>query len=196
MAALDDLDRRLRAFGATRVKLEALYGGGTLARRDLERVYEGLFVASVTSFEDFFEERFFEVILKPGARKPGVMPRAEFKSAPVLREFVLGGRQYVNWLPFPRTEERAHIYLRGGRPFDVVTGTEKRQMKNWMTIRHAIAHTGREARRKFEADILAGVPLPPRERTPAGFLRSHLRPGTTRFESIVNQMLAIGSKVC
>jgi hypothetical protein len=195
VAALDSLDRRLRALGATRVKLERLYDRGLLARRDLERVYEGLYVASVTAFEDFLEARFFELVLKPEARTSRVIPRADFKSAAVLREFVLGDRPYVNWLPFTRTEARANVHLRGARPFDAVTQTDKRQMKDWMTIRHAIAHTSREARRKLEAEILSGVPLPPRERTPAGFLRSTLRPGVTRYENIVRQMLAIGSKL-
>jgi hypothetical protein len=45
----------------------------------------------------------------------------DFRSARVLREFVLGGRSYVNWLPYPRTEDRAKVYLvppenRGCRP--------------------------------------------------------------------------------
>lgn len=195
-AALDDLDRRLKSFGGTRVKLEKLYAGKQLARRDLERVYEGLYVASVTSFEDFLEARFFEVMMKAAERKADVIPRADFKSQAVLREFVLGGRRFVNWLPYGRTEERAAVYLRGGRPFDVASGTEKRQMKDWMTIRNAIAHTSREARRKFDADILSGLQLLPQERTPAGFLRSTLTIGTTRYENITNQMLTIGAKFC
>lgn len=193
MAALEEFGRRQRALGATRGKLERLYAQGVLARRDLERVYEGLYVASVTSFEDYLEARFFEVMLASPA-PTGVHPRAEFKSAAVLRDFVLGGQPFVNWLPFKRTEQRAQVYLRGARPFHSVTTTEKRQMKDWMTIRHAIAHTSREARYRFEVGVLAGVPLPPRERSPAGYLRSVPRPGTTRFEAIANQMLAMASK--
>lgn len=196
MSALDDLDRRLRALGATRAKLERLHARDLIARRDLERVYEGLYVASMTSFEDFLEARFFEIVLNPSARQAGVVPRADFRSTTVLRAFILGDRPYANWLPFWRTENRANVYLRGGRPFDLATATDKRQMQDWMTTRHAIAHTSREARRRFERDVLAGVPLPPRERTPAGYLRSPLRAGTTRFENITREMVAIGSKFC
>lgn len=196
MSALDDLERRLRALRSTRNKLETLYAGGLLARRDIERVYEGLYVGCMTSFEDFFESRFFELVLKPESRTSQVIPRADFRSSAILRGFVLGDRSFVNWLPFSRTADRAKVYLRGSRPFDSITSSEKRQMTMWMVIRHAIAHTSLEARRQFENQVLAGVPLPPRERTPAGYLRSSVRPGTTRFENISNQMLAIGSKLC
>ncbi|MFN8204569.1 MAG: hypothetical protein U0S48_18590 [Solirubrobacteraceae bacterium] len=148
----------------------------------------------MTAFEDYLEAAFFEVMLAaPSAA--GVVRRAEFRSAKVLREFVLNGRPYVNWLPYGRTEERAKIYLRGSRPFHIPTKTDKRQMDDWMVIRHAIAHTSREARRRFERRVLAGVPLPPRERTPAGYLRSTLRPGQTRFENITATMGAIAAKL-
>jgi hypothetical protein len=195
LAALDDLDKRLRGLGRTRTRLEGLHNKRIIPRRDLERVYEGLYISAVTSFEDFFEALFFELMLKSEARGSRIMPRAQFKSASVLRDFVLGGRKYVNWLPFSWTEKRAHVYLRGGEPFVQLNAFDKRHMNDWMIIRNAIAHTGREARRRFTRDVLAGIPLPPRERTPAGYLRSELRPGTTRFENITSEMLVVGAKL-
>jgi hypothetical protein len=175
--------------------LETLHGSGLIARRDLERVYEGLYVAAMTSFEDFLEAAFFEVMLDAHARPGVIVPRADFRSSRVLREFVLGSQRYVNWLPYRRTEDRAKVYLRGARPFDSPDSTDKRHMADWMIIRHTIAHTSREARRRFEREILSGVPLPPRERTPAGYLRSSPRPGITRFENIMREMLGIASKL-
>jgi len=195
VAALTDLERRLRALESTRGKLETLHTRQMIARRDLERVYDGLYISAVTSFEDFFEARFYQVMLQPAARRPEVVPRTEFKSSAVLREFVLGGRNFVNWLPFERTEQRAKVYLRGGMPFTVVDAGDKRRMKNWMIVRNAIAHTSREAKRRFEREILAGVPLPPRERTPAGYLRSQPRPSASRFQTIVLEMLGIAAKL-
>jgi hypothetical protein len=195
LAALDNLERKLRGLGTTRARLEGLYSKKSVARKDLERLYEGLFMSAMTSFEDFFEAYFFELMLKPTGRGAGTVPRVHFKSSKVLRDFVLGGRRYVNWLPFSWTEERAAIYLRGGEPFRKVDGTDRRQMKEWTILRNAIAHTGREARGRFERELLSGVPLPPRERTPAGYLRSEPRVGTTRFENITREMVGVGAKL-
>jgi hypothetical protein len=195
MRALNDLEKRLRGLGATRTKVELLHAKSLVSRRDVERLYEGLYISAMTSFEDFFEALFFEIMLKPTMRGSSIVPRAEFRSAKVLRDFVLGGQRYVKWLPFKWTEERAAIYLRGGEPFQRVGMSDKQLMADWTVVRNAIAHTGREARRRFERNILAGVPLPPRERTPAGYLRSEPRAGTTRFENITREMVIVAAKL-
>lgn len=124
-----------------------------------------------------------------------IRPRAQFRSRQVLRDFVLGGRPYVNWLPFDRTMARASAFLRGGRPFSAVNATDLRLMQDWMKTRHAIAHTSAHAERVFLRDVVRGIPLPPRQRTPAGFLRSQLRPGVSRFENVLREMEGIARKI-
>lgn len=193
--AFDRLDSRLKELAGTRGKLETLHSQQHMARRDLERVYEGLFVAAITSFEDFLEGRFYELMMKPKQRPAGVKPRVDFKSPGMLEDFVLGGRRYVSWLPYSRTSGRAEVYLRGGRPFDSLSKTETRQMEDWMVIRHAIAHTSQSARTRFQREVIGGLLLLPQERTPAGFLRSTITPGTTRYENISGQMRAVGLKL-
>jgi len=193
--ARDDLSRRLRALLQTRTKVESLHAGGSIARRDVERVYEGLYIAAVTSFEGFLEALFFDVLLNGDRYSGSIHARVEFKSAQVLRAFVLGGRPYVNWLPYDRTNERAAIYLRAGRPFSNANATDKRMMANWMTMRHAIAHTSRHADRTFQRQVVGNLALPPRQRSPAGYLRSQLRPQVTRFENVLREMETIAAKL-
>lgn len=54
---------RLKRLEATRAKLETLYSDRHVARRDVERVYEGLYVAALTGFEDYLEARFYETLM-------------------------------------------------------------------------------------------------------------------------------------
>ena len=193
--AIGQLARRLRALQRTQGKVESLHDAGAIARRDVERVYEGLYISAMTSLEGFLEALFYDVVLNDQNYGADIRPRALFRSRQVLRDFVLEGRPYVNWLPFERTLDRASAFLRGGRPFSAADSTDKRLMKDWMKTRHAIAHTSAHAERVFLRDVVRGIPLPPRQRTPAGFLRSQLRPGVSRFENVLREMEGIARKI-
>lgn len=193
--ATGQLARRLSALQHTQQKIEALHSSGDIARRDVERVYEGLYISAMTALEGFLEALFYDVVLNDQDYGADIRPRARFRSRQVLREFVLAGRPFVSWLPFDRTLARASAFLRGGRPFSAVDNTDKRMMQDWMKTRHAIAHTSAHADRVFLRDVVSGIPLPPRQRTPAGFLRSQLRPGVSRFENVLREMEGIARKM-
>lgn len=195
MDATGQLARRLSALQTTQGKVESLHSSGGIARRDVERVYEGLYIAAITTLEGFLEALFYDVVLNHQDYAADIRPRAQFRSRQVLRDVVLGDRPYVNWLPFDRTLARASTFLRGGRPFSAVNGTDKRLMQDWIKTRHAIAHTSAHADRVFLRDVVRGIPLPPRQRTPAGFLRSQLRPGVSRFENVLREMEGIARKI-
>src|SRR5262245_7763058 len=91
---------RLRTFERARRKLERLYIEGHIARHDAGLFYEGIFLRSVTSFEGLMEDLF--VGLLAGAIIPGkdVRPRVTFRSHAVARDVMLGGRAFVDWLPY------------------------------------------------------------------------------------------------
>lgn len=188
------LKSRLRITEVTRAKIEQLVGAGQMSRPQAERVYEGLFMRAITTLEAFFEELFYLTVLgQSGHSKARCAPRAQFKSRAVLAEFILGGRDYVDWLPYNAVERRASVYLRKGRPFSELSGGQKSRVKLWHVTRNAIAHPGDYAREQFDSKVIAGLTLLPYERTPAGYLRSELRPGFRRFESILSDMRTIGS---
>jgi len=189
-----DLHRRLRALDSTRVRIESLADDGEVGEHDVRRMYEGLFLNAVASFEAFLEEVFVSILVRNKASTPldgKINPKIVVLSHSVAREILIGpGRPYTEWLPYIRTLEKAEIFLTGGRPFSTLPDQLKGQLTRCQLIRNAIAHQSRAAKTRFETGVIAGLPLPPRERTPAGYLRSNhsLSPPLTRFEFLFTQM--------
>ena len=196
--AADALDRRLRRLQRTGTRIEQVAQGGSLVRADLEALYEGLYIGAITNFEQFVADLFSGILLGQViyASRRRVVPRVDVKSSVVLTPLLNAGRPYVDWLPYRLTEERASTYFRGGRPFADVVPVEKQRMERWLWTRNAIAHASPHSNRVFVGQVIAGTPLPPRERTPAGFLRSEIRAGVTRFENVLDEMRGVAATLC
>jgi hypothetical protein len=111
---------------------------------------------------------------------------------------MLGGRAYVDWLPYHHTEKRAEAFFRSGLPFCSLEKNDKKQLEQIIVIRNAVAHQSRAALRKFENEVIGPAPLLPKERTPAGYLRSVFRtaPAQTRYEDIASTCALLARKVC
>lgn len=183
----------------TRAKMEALLAKDVIVRRDIEQVYAGLYLEAITSLEQFIEDLFIGLLVgRIDHVSLGIVPRVSFKSDIVARDVVHGGRQYVDWFPYHLTEERSKAFFRNGLPFTRLESSDKEQIIYFLSIRHAIAHKSRYSQRRFEQRVLGTLPLMPRERTPAGFLRSVFRiaPIQTRYENLVGQMATLALKLC
>jgi len=191
------LGARLRRFERTATKLEREFRKGAFTRTDLEALYEGLFVAAIVEFEKFLERLFMDAVLGKSSYPPSrVATRLDVRSSQVLDSLIRGTRRYVDWLPYSDTEHRAKLYLRGGRPFTDLDSSERNTIDRWLWLRNAIAHASKHSQDVFADHVIAGIPLPPRERTPAGFLRSQIRPDVTRFANILAEMRAVAAKLC
>lgn len=181
---LQNIQSPLLQIDATRKKMDALSKSGHLASRDLDRVYESLYLRVFTVFENYLESYFFALLLNKITPRPrGTVARVDFNSDVIAREIVYTGKSYVDWLPYDKTEGRAKLFFRGGRPFCSLSTVEKQQLTLYSHIRNHIAHRSRHSQEKFET-IPAMTTLSPRERTPAGYLRNVYRvtPEQTRFE--------------
>ena len=196
---LKKLQHSLLGVEHTRQRVESLYALGQLVNRDLEIAYSGLFIRSVTSLEVFIEELFLAVLTgrihhsKYSVKR--LFPKLRSFPASQIKLLLLGDRKYLNWLPYSRTEERANKFLAGSTPFAALTKSDKNSLKKMRYIRHALAHSSSYARDTFERVVVAEVPLPPRERTPVGYLRSSYRasPDVTRFEYHSSELLRIAA---
>lgn len=193
-----EFSARLLKFDRSRAKLERLFLAGKVSRHDVCLFYEGIFLRTVTSFEALVEELFVGLLtgqILPGSR---IHPRVTFRSTAIARDVMLGGRPYVDWLPYRHTEKRASAFFRAGHPFCKLDSAEKASLERMLVIRHAVAHQSRSARKRFEAEVLAGTPLLPSERTPAGFLRSVFRiaPPRTQYEDIAGNCVILARKIC
>jgi len=107
------------------------------------------------------------------------------------------GRPYADWLPFDRTEKRAEMFFRAGRPFTNLDIPKKDTLRKAHLIRNAIAHANRSSIQRFEEDVIGVTPVPPRERYPAGFLRGLLiaAPPQTRYEDYVAPLVNIARDI-
>jgi len=194
----DDFTTRLRRFERSRAKLEQLLIDGHVTRHDVSLFYEGIFLRTVTSFESLIEELFLGLLT--GGIIPGrkIHPRVTFRSVSIARSVMLGGKPYVDWLPYHHTQKRANAFFRGGLPFCGLDNAEVKSLDRILTIRHAVAHQSRAALKKFENEVVGLTPLLPAERTPAGFLRSVFSgtPPKTQYQDIAGTCAILARKIC
>lgn len=181
--ALGKLVLRLQGIERTRKRVEVLLGAKHIGIRDMDAIYAGLFTNAITGFEAFIEELFVNLLIG-NSQYNNSTPRATFKAHAVARDVILGRDQYVEWLPYERTKERAKTFFRGGRPFSMLPALLEEKIKHSSIIRNALVHSSRHARLKFEQKVINSMSLAPKERSPIGFLRSQFRisPSQRRFE--------------
>lgn len=194
------MSRSSRRFGTQIESVErafqrtvSLHSDRRLGVDDCEHIVGGLFVSAVASFEAYLEHVFVELVLRK-SRAAGVAanPRAKFPSGVVLRDHLLDGRSYVDWLPYKeKTVPRAKVYLAEGHPFTSVSNATRGFIKDWHVIRNAIAHRSDHADDAFRKRFVEGQPLLRRERSPSGYLMGVVYDSTTRFENSMLEMKAV-----
>jgi hypothetical protein len=186
----------LRNLDHTRKRMEMLYQNQNIVLRDLHAVYEALFLRAVTSFEVFLEDLFISIVRQRTTYPAGrVSVRMTAISRQAWMDILLQNQDYMTWLPFSRTEQRAKIYLKDGKPFSDLNDGDKSMMKSITTIRNAIAHRGPHALNQFKKTVIASQQLLPLEKSPAGFLRSQVRasPRIIRFELYQGELARIAN---
>lgn len=197
----DRLNRRFRSLELTRAKIEILRNALSLSMRDVELVYEGLFLSAHSAFENFIEDLFVGLLLKGKrsvSRRRNIIPRIQVQSESIAYDLILGNRKkYVDWLPYKNTLEYAEIFFRGGRPFSELDEYQKDHLVKCLFVRNAIAHKSKYSLRKFEEEVIGNTPLVHREKTPSGYLRGIFRttPPQTRYENMIAQLSQIAAKL-
>ena len=189
----------LRYIEPTRTKMETFMSKGIIVRRDIEQIYKGLYLEAFCSFERFIEDLFIGLLVGRLAHtSPQVIPRVTFKSDIIARDVVLGGKRYVDWLPYDHMAERARAFFRNGLPFTSLQSYDVQTIAQICYMRNALTHRSSYAKKIFERKVIGTIPIAPRERNPEGFLRSKFRiaPAQTRYESIIIEMANIATKLC
>ncbi len=189
---------RLRTFERARRKLERLHTAGHVTRHDVTLFYEGIFLRTVTTFEGLMEDLFVGLLAGGITPSKNCHPRVTFQSHAVARDVMLGGRAFVDWLPYNFTDKRAAAFFRGGYPFANLAKVDIKLLDRIILVRNAVAHQSRAARRKFEEEVIDTAPVLPVERTPGGYLRTVFRvaPDQTRYEEMANTCAMLARKIC
>jgi hypothetical protein len=173
--------------------MERLYAQSMVAKRDVEHIYGALFLGAFASLEGMLEDLFLKLLTGRVRVPRSVRSKVTFRSDMVARGVVFGDRKYVDWTPYDRTLKRAETLFYGGRPFSKLDPNEIGVIKMVCTIRNAVAHQSGHARKQFDKEVISQLTLPPRERTPTGFLRSihSSAPDVTRYEQLIGDLTSI-----
>ena len=190
----------LRYLDMTRKKMETLYLKRIVVKRDIEQVYLGLFMDTLTSFEQLIEELFVGLLSRRFVVQQAIIvPLMIFKNTKAIRPVIYGGRQYVDWLPYHRTETLAGVYFEGGGPFTNLDKNNKKSIEQCSIVRNAIAHKSKHAKNRFERVVLAQhAHLMTPEKKPAGYLRGEIQdnPVRTRYEYLAAELESVSWKLC
>ena len=194
---IEEFRRSLDRLDRIRAKMENLHSEGRISLTELHSVYEALFLRMVISFEVFLEKLFFS-IMKGTATFPKkrVSLRMTVTSPQALKEILHQNKSYIQWIPYGNTEDRAKLYLNGGRPFTEITDGDRSTIKTITVIRNAVAHGSEHATAEFKRTVIGGRLLLPSEKRPAGFLRSRANPAQRRFEIYAIQLSQIACSLC
>ena len=184
---------RLRVLEKTRAKMETLYAQSLVGKRDVEHIYGAIFIGAYTAFESMLEDLFLKLLTSSVKASRSVKSKATFNSAAAARSIVFGGKNYLDWIPYDKTLERAEQFFYSGQPFTKLSSHEKGRIKTVCLIRNAIAHSSSHARKQFDVSVVSTLTLQPRERTPNGLLRSlhSTTPNVTRYEQLVGDLTSI-----
>ena len=174
-----------RALGLERylAKIENLRGRNLVSIKDTERAYIGAFLEYYSHLENSIE-KLFVGLLRGALRSSNksVRARVSVKSSTVASHIVIGDRRYVDWLPYHRyTIPRARAFFSGGRPFTELDKYDIGALDAFMVIRNALVHHSAHASRRFIREFVDGRNLPPKQQTPAGYLRGAHTVGLTRM---------------
>lgn len=192
---------RNRAIQADRFlrRLEALSLQGGVSQLDIRRAYAGTYLEFYASVERSIEELFLSLLM--GRRYCDSSPcrrLVDIRSDAVARRVMTGGdRSYADWLPYKKYSlKRAKAFFSSGGPFAALAPTDIKALDGSQIIRNALAHQSKPALRAFHEKFIEGKHLPPREQSPAGYLRGWHTIGQTRLNYIFAEIVRVFTKVC
>ena len=179
--------------------MEALFNAGQVGLNDIEQVYSGLYLDIFTEFEITIENLFLGLLSGSlYSRKNLIERKAKIQPVSMTRAIVFGDRAYLDWLPYrDKTIERAEVYFVDGKPFTLLTSTQKSNLDEYGIIRNALAHKSDSAKKRFQK-LINGLSLLPREKSPTGFLRSRPYSASTQtqYEITVWELIDMIKNLC
>jgi hypothetical protein len=170
-----------------------------LKRRDIDFVYQGLFLFAVKKFEAFLEDQLVGLAAGSVTWAPrlidgkmrSVRPTLKGATESTIRAIMLGSTDYLKLLPIHHCTNAASPFLKDGFPFSLIVDDDRARLTRCLAVRNLIAHDSAAARLKFEKVVLGQIPLPVYRRNAAGFLRTNFSQQQTYFETELAALLRI-----
>jgi hypothetical protein len=178
----------------------ALHGGRS-ERHAREYAIQRFYLVAVRSFEAFLEDQLHGPATKrvkwASRNLNGVRVRCSNRllehRAEIVKEIILGGKEYADYLPYERTEKMSELLLIGGRPFNLLSGSDRETLRRCQRVRNYIAHRSDFALSKFVSAYKNVKPLRVSKPTPIHYLDDQIRAGISMFEHDLSQMAAISN---
>jgi hypothetical protein len=200
-SVLKKLDSRLDELRKTRRRLHKQFEMRRISARDIDAVYEALFLQAVVAFEVYCERMFFAVLTGEIRYSRNIIVcRLGALPEDTARLVVHQGEKYLDWLPWDRVSDRCKLYLEprpdsAGRPFMDLGNPDTDIISRVVKIRNAIAHASSAAKVKFVKDVADLAKAPPSEHAPGAFLRGTHSPDVTRLENYLDSILTLAVKI-
>lgn len=124
----------------------------------IEYLYELAFLRVFVAWESFLEQAFLRylcgytsvaagsAVVTPGMSHSATLAQAEAS--------MLGGRDYVLWHNPTRVVSRSQQFFQSS-PIETVINSSSARLESMAAIRHRIAHSQDDARRKFDIAVMA-----------------------------------------
>lgn len=183
-------------------RVEGLVRARRVPKVDLDRAYAAGYMLFYTSVERTIEQLFVGLLTgKVTLTHPGVKPVVVAPNAPTALRLVLGGRTYVDWLPFERhTKRRAEALLADGKPFTSLVKADRAFLDRMSVLRNALAHRSEHSLRQFDREYIQNNPvaggLPPAQHKPIGYLRGQHAANQSRLSYQLAEAAAIIRRLC
>jgi len=191
---------KVNSLKQVRINFENAYNSKHIDQTDILQAYSGLYLDLFTEFEALIEDLFIGLLTGNVLHvNSSIKTTIKIKPVSQVRNVIVGiNKRYIDWLPFAdRTMSLANFYFLNGNPFSFLSVPQQNQLKNYHTIRNAIAHKSSHSIDMFKK-IISSLTLLPIERTPSGYLRSIPNPttGLTQLEIAFDELINMSNTLC
>lgn len=168
-----------------------------IAKRDIEVMYEGLFLKSITIFESFIEELFIGLLYNNYELKTRKkIQKHTFPNRELVLNFIKHKNKFIELMPYNKLKESSKIFFNHNNPFVKINESSKNSLNEIYTIRNAIAHNSQFADKKFK-NLLQnkGISNPKILKSPALFLKSNHSTNQSIFENYIIELNSIAREI-
>ena len=164
---------------------------------DINQVFAGAYVSYVAYFESQIEVLFVGLLTRR-LQHPDttVRPLVAMPNVRTAKSLILGGRRYVDWLPYDQqTKARALAFFDAGAPFVGLPNPDIKALERASVLRNALAHSSDHSQKRFSDTFVSGRSLPPAQQRPAGFLRGAHSLTQNKLEVQLSELIAVMTRL-
>ena len=199
MSALSKFEGVAHSLLSARTELNARLTGSRRADQAREFSLQGLYLTGIRSFEGFLEDQIVEIASgnhtwatrQVGGERIACAIRLTERRRMMVRDIILARKDYVDFLPYERTQDIAKVLFVGGRPFVNITAADRATLTRCLRVRNYIAHRSKSAYTKFYREYVSFRPLRIRTPRPIHYLDDNIRAGVSFFEHDVISLITI-----